>query len=78
MRVHPKVKASAAASAVAGIIVWLAGRYILHGHVDPVIQAEIYAAVPAALSFAAGWLTPSAKPPVAGSISPQPPGNAVP
>ncbi len=61
--VHPKVKSSSAAAAVAGVIVWLLGRFVLHGEVDPVIQAEIFAAVPAALAFAAGWLTPSPPPP---------------
>jgi hypothetical protein len=57
--VHRKVQASTTAAAVAGVITWFLGRYILHGHVDPVVQAEIYAACPAVLAFVAGWLTPS-------------------
>lgn len=56
--VHPKVKASSAAAAVAGVIVYFLGRYVLHGNVDPVIQAEIFAALPGVLTFAAGWVTP--------------------
>lgn len=59
MPVHPKVKAGTIAAAVSGIIVWLLGRYVLHGHVDATVTAEVYAAVPALLTFAAGWLTPA-------------------
>jgi hypothetical protein len=65
MPVHPKVKASTGAAAAAGIIVWLLGRYVLHGNVDATVTAEIYAAVPAALAFAAGWLTPAVRKPPA-------------
>jgi len=74
MAVHAKVRSSSAAAAVAGLAVWLLGRYVLHGRVDPVIQAEIYAAVPAVLSLAAGYLTPSPKPPAAAG-KPAPPGT---
>jgi hypothetical protein len=66
--VHPKVKAGSAAAAAAGVIVWLLGRYVLHGRVDAALTAEIYAAVPAVLAFAAGWVTPARKPP-AGPLS---------
>jgi hypothetical protein len=62
--VHPKVKAGTAAAAVAGLVVWLLGRYVLHGRVDATVTAEIYAAVPAMLTFAAGWITPSKAVPV--------------
>lgn len=61
MPVHPKVKSSTAAAAVSGVIVWLLGRYVLHGHVDATVTAEIYAVVPALITFAAGWLTPGPK-----------------
>ena len=65
MPVHPKVRGATLAAAVSGVIVWLLGRYFLHGHVDPVITAEIYAAVPAVLTFLAGYLTPPKKAPPA-------------
>jgi hypothetical protein len=62
MPVHQKVKAGTLAAAVSGLVVWALGKYVLHGHVDAVITAEIYAAVPAVLTFAAGYLTPAKKP----------------
>jgi hypothetical protein len=55
MPVEAKVKASTAAAAAAGLAVWLLSRYVFHGHVDPVVQAEIYAAAPGILAFAAGY-----------------------
>jgi hypothetical protein len=61
--IHPKVKSSTAAAAVSGIIVWALGKWVLHGQLDATTTAEVYAAVPAALTFAAGWLTP-ARPPL--------------
>ncbi len=62
MPVHPTVKAGTAAAAASGVVVWLLGRYVLRGHVDLAVQAEVYAAVPAVLTFAAGWLTPGRHP----------------
>jgi hypothetical protein len=59
--IHPKVTAGTLAAAVSGLIVWLLGRYVLHGHVDSTVTAEVYALVPAVLTFAAGWLAPPRK-----------------
>jgi len=66
MPVRRKVQASTAAAAVSGVVVWLLGRYVVHGALDAAETAEVYAAVPAVLTFAAGWLTrdkPPAVPP---------------
>jgi len=63
--VEAKVKASAAAALVAGIVVWLLGRYVLHGAVAAGYTAEIDAAVPALFAAVAGYLAPhTARPPV--------------
>ncbi len=62
MSVHPKVKASTAGAAVAGVLVWVLNRYVFHGSMSPGYAAEIDAAVPAVLAFIAGWLTPSPRP----------------
>jgi hypothetical protein len=74
--IETKVKASSGAAFAAGIADWLLGKYVLHG-ADPAVAAEIYAAVPAVLAFAAGWLAPhtSRTPPpgmvkMAGPVSP--------
>lgn len=62
---EPKVKAAgtgaSAGGVAAGIADYLLSRYALKG-VDPVVQAEVFAAVPAiiaaALALAAGWRAP--------------------
>ena len=51
-----KVKASAAASALAGLILWALGRYVFKGAVPDVVASWVYAIIPAAITFAAGYL----------------------
>jgi hypothetical protein len=64
--VEKKVQASTLAAAVSGLVVWLLGRYVLHGTVSPGYIAEIDVAVPGILAFVAGWLAPhTPKPPPA-------------
>lgn len=57
MAVRRKVQASTAAAAVSGVVVWLLGKYVVHGTLDAAETAEVYAAVPAVLTFLAGYLT---------------------
>lgn len=79
---HPpterKVKAATAGAsigtAVSAVATWALVRYVFPKDMDPTVQAEIVAAIPAAvggvLAFAAGWLakhTPRAPSPVTGS-----------
>ena len=61
MPVHPKVKSATLAAAVSGVLVWALSRYLFHGLIPAGYVAEIDAAVPALLTFIAGWLTPSKK-----------------
>jgi hypothetical protein len=48
-------------SAVAGLVVWTLQHYVFRGHMDPVLQAEVYAALPGILAgaatFVSGYLT---------------------
>jgi len=50
-----KVKASTAAAAASGLVLWVLGRYAFKGAVPDVVASWVYAAVPAALTFAAGY-----------------------
>lgn len=54
--VESKVKASTAASAVAGLALWALGRYVFKGAVPDVVASWIYVAVPGVLAFGAGYL----------------------
>jgi len=63
MAVHRKVQSATAAAAVSGVVVWALGRFVLHGSLDAAETAGVYAAVPAVLTFAAGWLTPAVRAP---------------
>jgi hypothetical protein len=55
---EPKVKAGSAAALVAGVLVWVLGRYLFRGSVPAPVVALIDAAVPAAFALAAGYLAP--------------------
>ena len=54
--VETKVKASTAASALAGLALWALGRYVFKGAVPDVVASWVYAIIPAALTFGAGYL----------------------
>lgn len=54
--VETKVKASSAAGAVAGLVLFALGRYVFKGAVPDVVASWTYAIVPAALTFGAGYL----------------------
>ena len=56
MPVETKVKAGTAAAAVSGLALWILGRYVFRGDVPDVVASWVYAAVPAAVTFAAGYL----------------------
>jgi hypothetical protein len=75
--VETKVKAGTAAAAAAGLILWTLGRYVFKGTVPDVVASWVYAAVPAGLTFAAGYYArhtsrPGLAPP------PAPPSGGVP
>lgn len=55
--VEKKVQASTAASAVAGLVLWILGRYVFKGSAVPdVLQSWIYTLAPAVVTFAAGYM----------------------
>jgi len=54
--VETKVKAGTAAAAAAGLAMWALGRYVFKGVVPDVVASWVYAIVPAAVTFAAGYL----------------------
>lgn len=54
--VERKVQASAVAAAISGMVLWIMGRYLFKGTVPDVIASWIYVAVPAAVTFTAGYL----------------------
>lgn len=53
--VERKVQASTAAAATSGLILWITGRYLFKGDVPDVFTSWVYVAVPAAVTFAAGF-----------------------
>jgi len=57
-KIEAKVQAGTGAAAVAGVLVWLLGHYVIKGQVPAVVSALIYAAVPGMLALAAGYLAP--------------------
>lgn len=71
--VEAKVKAGTLAAAVSGIVVWLLGRYVLHGTVSAGYVAEIDVLVPAVLTAVAGWLAPHTSRPAAPAVTASPP-----
>ena len=54
--VETKVKASTAAAAVSGIVLWILGKYVFKGTVPDVIASWTYVLVPAVITFAAGYI----------------------
>ena len=59
--VETKVKAGTAAAAAAGLVLWVLGRYVFKG------------AVPAALTFAAGYYAKHTSRPAPAPAAPPPP-----
>jgi hypothetical protein len=53
--VERKVQASTAAAATSGLALWIIGRYLFKGDVPDVVASWIYVAIPAAVTFAAGF-----------------------
>ena len=53
--VERKVQASTAAAFISGLVLWALGRYVFRGAVPDVLVSWVYAVVPAALTFFAGY-----------------------
>lgn len=53
--VERKVQASTAAAATSGLILWITGRYLFKGDIPDVFASWVYVAVPAVVTFAAGF-----------------------
>lgn len=53
--VERKVTASTGAAAVSGLVLWVLGTYVFRGGVPDTVVSWTYVAVPAALTFAAGY-----------------------
>lgn len=62
--VETKVKASTAAAAVSGLVLWALGTYAFKGNVPDVVTSWVYALVPAGITFAAGYLAKHTSRPV--------------
>src|SRR5260221_9037532 len=72
--IEKKVKASGLAALAAGLIDWALAEYVFKGHhVDAAVTAEVYAAIPAVIATAAGYLAPHTSRPVV--PTPAPPSN---
>jgi hypothetical protein len=56
MPVETKVKASTAAAALSGLVLFTLGRYVFKGDVPDVVTSWVYAIVPGLLAFGAGYL----------------------
>jgi hypothetical protein len=54
--VETKVQASTAAAAVSGLALWALGHYVFRSGVPDVVASWVYVLVPAAVTFAAGYL----------------------
>jgi hypothetical protein len=73
--VETKVKASTAAAAVSGIVLWILGKYVFKGTVPDVIASWTYVLVPAVITFAAGYIAKHTPRPVPAPVpAPPPPG----
>ena len=74
--IETKVKASASAAALSGLLLWILGRYVFKGTVPDVIASWVYATVPAIVAGVAGYLAPHtprpAAPPAAPALPPAP------
>ena len=53
--VEAKVRAGSLAAAACGLAMWILGRYVFRGTVPDVVASWVYTAVPAAVTFAAGY-----------------------
>ena len=56
--IETKVTASTAGAAIAGLILWALGTYVFDGQTPAAVAAVVALLVPAAVTFAAGWLAP--------------------
>ena len=74
--VERKVQASTGAAAVSGLILWSLGHWVFKGDVPDVVASWVYVLVPAAVTFAAGYLAKhTSRPPV---VPPRPPKTLMP
>ena len=72
--IETKVKASGLAALAAGLIDWALAEYVFKDHhVDAAVTAEVYAAIPAVIATAAGYLAPHTSRPA--PAPPAPPSN---
>ena len=71
--IETKVQAGTGAAAVSGLALWALGTYVFRGGVPDVIVSWVYVLVPAALTFAAGYLAKHTPRPAA--IQPVMPSN---
>ena len=63
--VERKVTASTAAAGLSGLLLWAAGRWVFKGSVPDAVVSWVYVAVPAAITFVAGYQARhSPRPPV--------------
>ena len=53
---EPKIQAASASGALAGLLLWLAQKYLFKGTVPAWADAAIYIAAPALFALAGGWL----------------------
>lgn len=70
MAVETKVKASAGAAALSGLLLWILGRYVFKGTVPDVVASWVYVLVPAVVAGAAGYLAPHTNRPQAATVPP--------
>jgi hypothetical protein len=68
---EPKVQAASLTAAVSGAALYLLQVYVFKGAVPPGVESLIYAAVPGALAYAAGWLAPHQHRPIV-AVTPLP------
>jgi hypothetical protein len=75
-QVEKKVQASTAAAATSGLVLFILGRYVFRGDVPDVVTSWTYVAIPAVITFAAGWATRHTHRPVV--PPPRPPKTLIP
>jgi hypothetical protein len=76
--VETKVQASTVAAGVSCLTLWVLGRYVFKGAVPDVVASWMYALVPGALTFVAGYFArhtprPDLPPVLPVSVPPSPP-----
>ena len=74
--VERKVQASTVTAAVTGLALWALSRYVFKGAVPDVVASWMYALVPGALTFAAGYCTRHAPRPEPAPADPPAPAQA--